>query len=401
MFHPAFGAAGGAEILAVAQARCLAELAFDVELLTFAYRPSVWGPRVGDVRVVAERSVSSGSPRISRGLGSRQARWAREQLGRYDVVIAHNYPCSTLLGHAGFAGRSIWYCHEPPRNLYPLETNPYLVGRLEAGSLGGPLGRLMRWRLFLWRASMKLGALGVGRAQRRREDQAGIGQIGEVWANSEFTRQNVLKAYGPRDVKVVYPSSPFPERLSRRSGIDRAGLHVLCLTRLEPIKNVDTVVRGFERFLKKAGGQGTLHVVGEGQDRPRLERLCRELGVGASVRFHGFVSDEELDRIAARCDAFALLPMDEPFGMVFPEAAARGLLLVGPDHGGPLETLEGGAVGQAVDALSPEALAEALRSIWALADEEADRRRLEAFRSCQARFSLEVLRRRLGELLLP
>jgi hypothetical protein len=53
-----------------------------------------------------------------------------------------------------------------------------------------------------------------------------------------------------------------------------------------------------------------------------------------------------------------------------------------------------------VPALSPEALAEALLAVSKLSDEEADARRLAAFRSCEARFSLKVLRRRLEELLL-
>lgn len=397
LLHPVFGAAGGAEVLALTQARFLAELGFGVELVTYAYQPSTWDGRVGDLPVVAFRPAVRGSVRVPRGLSSPEARWAKAQLPRYDAVMVHNYPCSTLLGHAGFQGRTIWYCHEPPRSLYPMETNPYLHERAGETSLLDPLARKYRVDLFQWRIAMRLG---LGRARRRREDLAGVANIGEVWANSEFTRQNVLNVYGQRDVKVVYPAIPFPEGLARRRGLDRGGLRVLCLTRLERVKNVDTVVRGFARFLSRGGGGGALHIVGEGSDRGHLERLCRRLGVAASVRFHGFVSDEELDRIAAGCDVFALLPIDEPFGMVFPEAAARGLLLIGPDHGGPLETLEGGAIGDVVPALSPEALSEALLAVSKLSDEEVGARRLAAFRSCEARFSLKVLRCRLEELLL-
>jgi glycosyltransferase involved in cell wall biosynthesis len=88
---------------------------------------------------------------------------------------------------------------------------------------------------------------------------------------------------------------------------------------------------------------------------------------------------------------FALLPVDEPFGMVFPEAAARGLLLVGPDHGGPLEILDGGRLGFSCDPFSPEAVAEAFRRIWRLADSEVDARRVAADDACRERFSAGVI----------
>ena len=51
----------------------------------------------------------------------------------------------------------------------------------------------------------------------------------------------------------------------------------------------------------------------------------------------------------------------------------------GPDHGGPLEILDGGRLGWAVDPLAPAALAEALAEAWRLPHGEADRRRSEYF----------------------
>ena len=80
--------------------------------------------------------------------------------------------------------------------------------------------------------------------------------------------------------------------------------------------------------------------------------------------------------------------------MVFPEAAARGLLLVGPSHGGPAEILEQGALGFVADAFSPEALADVYARVVALTDSEADALRDAADRSCRQRFSELRLRRR-------
>ena len=77
--------------------------------------------------------------------------------------------------------------------------------------------------------------------------------------------------------------------------------------------------------------------------------------------------------------------------MVFPEAAARGLLLIGPDHGGPLEILDDGRLGWCVDAFSPDALAQALSQVASLSDAEADRRRAAADQACRARFAATVI----------
>jgi glycosyltransferase involved in cell wall biosynthesis len=99
------------------------------------------------------------------------------------------------------------------------------------------------------------------------------------------------------------------------------------------------------------------------------------------------------------CDVFALLPIDEPFGMVFPEAAARGLLLIGPNHGGPMEIMDAGRVGWAVDAFSPEALADALHKIWTLSDAEVQKRRQAARNACVDRYSRKALWPQLRRLL--
>jgi glycosyltransferase involved in cell wall biosynthesis len=201
----------------------------------------------------------------------------------------------------------------------------------------------------------------------------------------------VRRVYGRTDAEIIYPIVRFPPgRARRRSGLDRTGLKILTHTRLEIPKNVDNVVRGFALVLAKLPG-AQLHVVGEGKQRKRLEKLVARLGIVASVRFHGYLPEKELDQVYDACDIFALQPLDEPFGMVFPEAAARGNLLVGPDHGGPYEILDGGRLGWPCDPFSPEALAETFQRIWALSDAEVDARRARADGACRSRYSETVI----------
>jgi glycosyltransferase involved in cell wall biosynthesis len=192
----------------------------------------------------------------------------------------------------------------------------------------------------------------------------------------------------------------FQDAPQRRREINPDGLEILVHSRLEHFKNIDTVLRGFQQFCEQSSGAHHLHVVGEGREREFLEGLARDLALTRRVTFHGYLPEEELSRVYERCDVRTLLTLDEPFGMVFPEAAARGLLLIGPDHGGPLEILEGGALGWCVPALSSEALCVALQEVRALSACDVARRRRAADRSCRERFGREAIGHRLSELLV-
>jgi glycosyltransferase involved in cell wall biosynthesis len=153
------------------------------------------------------------------------------------------------------------------------------------------------------------------------------------------------------------------------------------------MKNVAMILLAFHAFCAQHPGGHELHVVGEGSDETNLRALATQLGLDSAIHFHGFLEQEALEAVYARCEVMALVPVDEPFGMVYPEAAQRGLLLMGPDHGGPLEILEGGALGWTVDIFSPEPLADALAEAWQLSASEVDRRREQAAKACRSRYS--------------
>jgi glycosyltransferase involved in cell wall biosynthesis len=223
--------------------------------------------------------------------------------------------------------------------------------------------------------------------------------LDEVYAISAFSRDNVRRIYGRCREEVIPPIVRFPGIVPHRSGLDRSGLKILVHSRLEQPKNIDTVLRGFAQFRQRVCPTAELHVVGNGTYRPRLESVARQLCPTDAVHFHGYLGDAQVRAVYAACDAFALLPVDEPFGMVFPEAAAHGLLLVGPDHGGPLEILDGGRLGWMCDAFSPEAVAEAFAQIWSLDDASVNQRRGEADRACRARYAADVIGPQLLRLL--
>lgn len=399
LFHPAFRTLGGAEVLAASHGRFLVDSGNEVDLITFGYDPVRWAePLKGlGLRLVPKRHWSEALVFWSR-LRKQRARGRRAEphLQGLDAVIAYNWPCSTMLGASTTAGRKIWHCNEPPRGLHPRETNPTLTAKLLSG--GGECDALEAFRDSLASWDRKI-TRKAPRYWLRQEDLKAVDGLDDVWALSEFSAANLRAVYGPKKVEVIYPMVRFPEGIAKQRGLDRSGLQVLVHSRLEVLKNVDTVLRGFAQFRARVNASAMLHVVGEGDHRPRLEALGKQLGLGEAVVFHGFLPDEKLRQVYDACDVFALLTLDEPFGMVYPEAAAKGLLLIGPGHGGPSEILEGGRIGWCVDAFSPPALCSALEEIWALSDAEVMKRRSEADRICRDRFGRGTIGARLLELL--
>lgn len=395
LFHPAFETVGGAEILAAEQAQALRARGDEVRIVTFSYDPGRWANRfeglpVDLIRKRHWRDLFISWDRIAK-LRARGRR-AQVRLRDAEVVLAYNYPCNAMLGRADTTARKVWQCNEPPRSLHLPEANPALFRRAKAlredGSFEDLASREFQRALLDYEEDLERdGKISA----RRRFDLESCAGLDAIFAISGFSRDNARRIYGRCNEEVVYPAVRFPGTTRTRTGLDRSGLQVLVHSRLEAFKNIDTVIRGFHRFRARHGSGCRLHVVGEGPCGPALKALAAELFPEGGVQFHGYLPLQELQSVYAACDVFTLLTLDEPFGLVFPEAAARGLSLIGPDHGGPLEILEGGRLGQAVDAFSPEALADALERVWKTDDADLERQREAADRSCRARFSLEAV----------
>jgi phosphatidyl-myo-inositol dimannoside synthase len=91
-----------------------------------------------------------------------------------------------------------------------------------------------------------------------------------------------------------------------------------------------------------------LRVVGDGNDRARLEQKAVSMGLGARIEFLGQISDEQLAREYQRCTAVVMPSRGEGFGLVFLEAmrAARGCI---GGHGSASEIIVDGETGFVVD----------------------------------------------------
>jgi glycosyltransferase involved in cell wall biosynthesis len=392
-FHPKFNRVGGAENLIVAQAQYLRGLGLDISLISRFQAPARWRERLQGLDRREFRALPlhwydffrSPALRLEKNIPE-----AAAALSDCELVIAHNFPCSALLGAAAIRGKRIWYCNEPHRQLHLVTANPRLHEHVIAHAPASRVERFYAGKLAQYRRQERRKRSRLARL--RAFDLQHTATLEVVLANSRFTRDNLRRTYGGGDAEVIYPIVHFPKPGRSRTGIDRSrGLQVLAHSRLDAVKNVDHVLRGFAQYAARAGAGAQLHIVGTGDERRSLVRLATQLGIEGSVRFHGFVPQPELERIYESCDVFALTPLDEPFGMVFPEAAARGLLLIGPDHGGPHEILDGGELGYVCDPFAPGSLADALARVETLSDAEVDSLRARADDACRSRYAAAII----------
>lgn len=160
--------------------------------------------------------------------------------------------------------------------------------------------------------------------------------------------------------------------------------------------------KGFDILLRAFALTSTQHpdwrllIVGEGPERPRLERLAGDLGIADRVQLPGTVSDAEMPY--ARAGIFALSSRYEGFPNVLLEAMAAGCAVVASRcKSGPEEIIRDGVDGLLVQSGDVALLAAALDL---LQRDPATRSRLAtAARDVTVRFGREAEMSRWDQLI--
>lgn len=146
----------------------------------------------------------------------------------------------------------------------------------------------------------------------------------------------------------------------------------LCLSvgRLAPEKNQAFLLTAFA-LIRKRLPAARLILVGEGDDRPRLEKLARDLVLEESVQFVGAVPHERVGEFYLAADLFLFPSTSETQGLVVLEAMAAGLPVVAVTSDAAADLLGDGEAG----ILTPEdatRFTERVADLW----ERPERRRI-------------------------
>jgi phosphatidylinositol alpha-1,6-mannosyltransferase len=253
-----------------------------------------------------------------------------------------------------------------------------------------------------------LGAFGVGEALRLRPDLVLSGHVvtahaagaihrllGTPWIQyvyaAELLHRPSLARFAVTRAHATVALSGYARSLALDAGADSERVHVIAPGIDPPVSTERTpaarpTILTISRLCERYKGHDVLAralplirarvpevewvVIGDGPLRPALAELARALGVERQVRLLGSVNDRERDAWLSRAHVFAMpsrLPGDglagEGFGIVFLEAAARGLPVVAGNVGGALDAVLDGRTGHLVDPADPHALAHVIAEL--------------------------------------
>ncbi len=140
---------------------------------------------------------------------------------------------------------------------------------------------------------------------------------------------------------------------------------IVCVGRLVHRKGQDRLIEALPEVLREVP-DATLLLVGEGPRRKALEELIKKHRVSESVRFVGRVRYAELPAYLRLGDIFAMPSRSRFFGLeveglgiVYLEASAAGLPVIGGASGGAPDAVLDGETGLVVDGRDPAAIAQA------------------------------------------
>lgn len=216
-----------------------------------------------------------------------------------------------------------------------------------------------------------------------------IGEVNDVVTYlGEFCRRRVAAALTPQARARMVRLTPGVDDAVFRPGRGRAQVRerlglgerpvVVCVSRMVARKGQDVLVRALP-LIRRQVPDAALLLVGDGPNRPTVERLVDRLGLRDHVVLTGRVPWDRTPDYYAAGDVFCMPTRTrrgglepEALGICYLEAAATGLPVVAGDSGGAPDAVLDGENGFVVDGRDVGAVAD--RCAGLLADRELARR---------------------------
>ena len=200
-------------------------------------------------------------------------------------------------------------------------------------------------------------------------------RVDAVIAVSAYGREEIAQAYGipVHKIFVVYNGGaeefvPMAKEEARKRVHERYGVeapYILTVSRLVPHKNVEGLIRAYNRARELGVSQRLVIVGGRGGWQEQVYKEAKSSPYKSGIHFIEHVAQEDLNAFYAGSDLFVFPSLNEGWGMPVIEAFASGVPVVASNAAAIPETAGNAAV--LVNVLDREAFATALQRV--LADE--------------------------------
>ncbi len=152
--------------------------------------------------------------------------------------------------------------------------------------------------------------------------------------------------------KTYYPAS-----------IDKHESRRICyFGRLKKYKSVEHLLQAFRDLDKEFEGL-KLDIIGDGDDRERLENVAKSLGIDGKVTFHGFIPENDKAPLLQKMRFVVNTSSKEGWGLTVVEANACGIPVIAADVPGLRDSVIDGKTGLLYPFGDIEALKGKMRSV--------------------------------------
>ncbi len=178
-----------------------------------------------------------------------------------------------------------------------------------------------------------------------------------AWANTHPARIRVL----PNTVRPIFSPGPKSDAVREKYGL--AGKKIILtisrISKSDGYKGHGNVIEALSEVLN-THPDAIYVVAGSGDGQSDLERLAAKLELQNYVRFLGRISDEDVLAFYRSSEVFIMPSNKEGFGIVFAEAGAAGLPVIGGNQDGSVDALADGHIGRAIN---PKSLSEIVAAL--------------------------------------
>ena len=165
-----------------------------------------------------------------------------------------------------------------------------------------------------------------------------LGAASFVLTNSQRMRNELLKLFNNIRVSINHLGVNFGryKDFKERDRTKKERFTMVSLCYLDESKRIQDNIMAVMELLKK-GYDISYDIYGRGQYESRLKRLVEINQFGERIRFMGFLRNEDVIDTLNKYDLFSLPSWEEAFGVVYLEALAAGIPVVGTQNEGPDE----------------------------------------------------------------